>query len=218
MELVTFTAARTSTPHLGAFIEGAPFTICRTSASGLVERDETHARTCQTCDRGAAVLRSTVLRPEVRLLATARGAKAMGHFLIEGQSIAYCGVQLGEGVPTETRVCKVCERLRVLVADFSQARWSERCGYSVEADAPIACNDCEWVGRYVEDSAQGKAEWNTHFYDECTAFDDGEADEVETGEATLAAEDVVATWREEWITEGQQAIEGLLDEQGALFA
>jgi hypothetical protein len=213
MDFTTFAAGRTATPHLGAFIDSAPRTICNTGASGLAPLDEAPAgRMCKSCDRGAAVLRSDVLRPEVRLLATARGAKAMGHYLIDGSASAYCGVQLGEGIPSSDRVCKVCESLRVTVAAFDVAWASERCGYDVEADAPYECNGCEWVGRYAEGTEQAQQEWTAH-EDACAAYGEDEVDEQ-----PLAAEDIVGTWREEWITEGQQALEGLLDEQGALFA
>ncbi|HZF90424.1 hypothetical protein [Streptomyces sp.] len=215
MDLVTFAAARTATQHFGIMVEGAPFTICRTSACNLAPLDEAgEGPICQTCTRGAAVLRSRVLRPEVRLLATARSATAAGHYLIEaeGESVAYCGKQLGEATPKNTRVCKPCESLRSAVAAFDQERLSEQCGYAVDAERPIECADCDWVGRYVEDSPKGKAEWRRHFYEECGADMEDEAGEQPR------VEDVVGTWREEWFTAGQQVLDGLLDEQGALFA
>ena len=209
MELITFIAGRTSTPHLGGLVDGAPRTICNTVARGLVAATAAGGRLCQSCERGAAVLRSHVLRPEVRLLATARSTKAVGHYLIEGTSSAYCGVTVGEGAPAGDRVCKVCEALRVKVAEFDLAWTSSLFGHDVEADAPYDCAACEWVGRYAQGTAPARQEWAAH--EETCQAPGADA------EKQLVIEDVAATWREEWLTEGQQTIEGLLDEQGALF-
>ncbi|MFI0774144.1 hypothetical protein [Streptomyces sp. NPDC021212] len=88
-----------------------------------------------------------MLHPEVRLLAAARSTTAVGHYLIEGTSSAYCGVTFGEDTHASNRVCKLWEALRVKLAEFDLAWTSSPFGYDIETDAPYGCGACGWEDR-----------------------------------------------------------------------
>lgn len=204
MQISKYAVMSTGTPHYGARgIDGTPITLCGTGAANL-GHTASEARMCQQCERAHDVFTAGNVERELRLAASAKGGAA--HMLIPGQTRGYCGKALGEQDASGRKVCKNCTRVAEALDRFSAA-----------TPGPIAACLAD-LGEQLDAAASGTNPFSTA---EPAAMAEQLGDLLDT---VLAAneqpiiEDAAGTWRDEWIVEGQQALDGLADEQGALFA